>query len=583
MSRASKQSGSASDDPAASGITLFEYLRSVVYLLRDQQTEYLLWFGLLVIIHFALVLPPLFVGRIVDVLTYSSSPDRLSEVLKLALAMAFCATASAYVRLTAKNKLGNMHAHAIAVNRADAFDRLTERAFIDTDSLTTGEKVARIQDGMTAFLTLSRLVQNEVLYSSMSLIGAVSIFLAMNPRYAMFFILYWIIFWCLLQFSFGKLTELNHRLARAKEVAGGAYVEGLSNATLLRVTGAASGMTSRHRTNEEEIKNLDITVRKSIVRTWKAFQCLNGIALAASLYFVASDVVGGVTALGYIVVFFGALEKVTNSAGEVLSSYEVIVQSRASLGRMIITLKGLAPIISGDKSFPRDWQSIEIEEGKFQHKTTDAARFQLAVSLSVKKGDKLGIVGQSGSGKSSLAKLLAGVWKWDGGRYEIGNVSFAEISSEEALKNVAFVPQETEMLNLSLQENITLFRELGEGKLGEAIERACLGDLIASLPQGLNTPVGEKGYRLSGGERQRVGLARALCRSPQIMILDEATSALDSETEERVLANLSSLDKDITLIIIAHRVNTLSDTNRIVEMSDGKIVNEDTYERLYGA
>src|SRR5207244_1594778 len=147
------------------------------------------------------------------------------------------------------------------------------------------------------------------------------------------------------------------------------------------------------------------------------------------------------------------------------------------------------------------------------------------LSLEVKRGEVLGIAGASGSGKSTLIKLLLGLYHLEGGTLEIGDVPVHEIRHEELVSNVAVVLQETELFNFSLRENITMMREVPPELLERSLEIACLDEVIAGLPDGLETLVGERGYTLSGGERQRVGIARAICRNASILLLDEATSA----------------------------------------------------------
>src|SRR4029079_4808525 len=178
-----------------------------------------------------------------------------------------------------------------------------------------------------------------------------------------------------------------------------------------------------------------------------------------------------------------------------------------------------------------------------------------------KRGEIVGVAGHSGSGKSTLIKLLLGLYHLDRGSLGVGGVPVVEIQHEQLVSNVSVVLQETELFNFSLRENITMMRDVSPALMERACEIACLGDVIAGLPEGLDTLIGERGYALSGGERQRVGIARALCRNASILLLDEATSALDSTTEQIVMQRLmAEHSADRTMIIIAHRISTLKDS-----------------------
>src|SRR5262249_3678652 len=143
------------------------------------------------------------------------------------------------------------------------------------------------------------------------------------------------------------------------------------------------------------------------------------------------------------------------------------------------------------------------------------------------------------------------------------------------ISNIAVVLQETELFNFSLRENITMMRDAPPELLQRSCEIACLNEIIARLPDGLDTVVGERGYSLSGGERQRVGIARAICRNAPILLLDEATSALDSATEQMVMERLmAEHSSNRTMLIVAHRISTLKDADRIVVFDEGRLVEQ---------
>src|SRR5262249_38259086 len=157
-----------------------------------------------------------------------------------------------------------------------------------------------------------------------------------------------------------------------------------------------------------------------------------------------------------------------------------------------------------------------------------------------------------------LIKLLLGLYHLERGSLQIGDVPISDICHEDLISNIAVVLQETELFNFSLRENVTMMRDVPPALLQRACEVACLTDVIARLPNGLETVLGERGYSLSGGERQRVGIARAICRNAPILLLDEATSALDSVTERIVMKKLmEEHNGDRTIIIVAHRISTL--------------------------
>lgn len=190
------------------------------------------------------------------------------------------------------------------------------------------------------------------------------------------------------------------------------------------------------------------------------------------------------------------------------------------------------------------------------------------VSCEFVNGKKYLLVGKSGEGKSTLIKLLLGLNKAHAGQLLFENTEISEIDSHSLLKNVGTVMQENMFFNLSIRENLQLIApEAGEEDLVSALKAACLYDFVDSLPQKIDTVIGERGVKLSGGQKQRLAIARLILHNPQIIILDEATSALDSIVESEILDNLSEIFSDRTMIVISHKplVNFKKDETYLVE------------------
>ncbi|MET4075369.1 ABC transporter ATP-binding protein [Hymenobacter sp. UYCo722] len=204
------------------------------------------------------------------------------------------------------------------------------------------------------------------------------------------------------------------------------------------------------------------------------------------------------------------------------------------------------------------------------------------ISFSVSKGEKIGFIGSSGSGKTTLMNLLLRFYTERMGNINVDGVPLSEETLESWYKIVGYVKQDTFLMEASIQDNITLRDEhLDPERMQFALEQSSLTDFVSSLPEGLNTAIGERGSRLSGGQRQRIGIARALYKRAEVLVLDEATSALDNETEREVSEAISKLSHtNITIFIIAHRITTLQQCNRIYELRDGKIASEHQYEDL---
>ena len=201
------------------------------------------------------------------------------------------------------------------------------------------------------------------------------------------------------------------------------------------------------------------------------------------------------------------------------------------------------------------------------------------VDAVIPNGQSVAIVGSSGAGKTTFVDLLLGLHLPREGTVTAGGVPiFDNLPAWQA--RLAVVPQEVYLLDDSLRVNIAFDEEQDETRLVDAVNRAQLADLVAALPEGLESEVGERGVRLSGGQRQRIGIARALYRRPELLVLDEATSALDNETERRLTETIESLKGSVTMIIVAHRLSTVRNCDQLVFMSAGRVVAHGTFEEV---
>mgnify|MGYP003349841465 CR=1 FL=1 len=224
---------------------------------------------------------------------------------------------------------------------------------------------------------------------------------------------------------------------------------------------------------------------------------------------------------------------------------------------------------------------IIIDNVTFGYKDSEKPIFK-NMSLTIPQGKIVGIVGPSGSGKTSLVDLILGVLEPVNGKVLISGVS-PRIAAAKWSGAISYVPQNVFIKEGTILENVILgydYDPSDEIRVWGALQKSQLESWVKSLSEGLNTQVGEFGSRLSGGQKQRVGIARALYTSPKLIVLDEATSSLDSQTEHDFTDALNSLKSKTTLIIIAHRLSTVKQCNKIVYMEDGEIVSFGSFEEV---
>lgn len=202
-------------------------------------------------------------------------------------------------------------------------------------------------------------------------------------------------------------------------------------------------------------------------------------------------------------------------------------------------------------------------------------------NLSIKAGEFIGIVGPTGSGKSTLVKLLLRFYKASSGTIKIDDNDIYNLNTTHLRRSIGYVGQEDFLMDESIRENLSLGKEdITEKELIEALQIAEAKDFVWRLPEKLDTQIGERGQKLSGGQRQRLNIARGVLGNPPILIFDEATSAVDNETEEAIQNSITSLAKDRTLIVIAHRLSTIRHAHKIIVLDEGQLIQEGSHDEL---
>lgn len=274
-----------------------------------------------------------------------------------------------------------------------------------------------------------------------------------------------------------------------------------------------------------------------------------------------SQISGSVTSLVNLVPSFGSGLEALSSVSEIMNAKDVEV----NIGKYDI------PKVNGEVEF--DNVSYKYPDGE-QYVVKD-------FSLSVKKGECIAVVGASGSGKSTIMNLIIGFLNPTHGRVLIDGKPMSELNLSEYRHHISVVPQNSILFAGTIKENITYgLEKYSQDDLNRVVEMANLKEFLDELPNGIDTDIGEHGDKLSGGQKQRITIARALIRNPSVLILDEATSALDNISEFHVQKAIASSIKGRTTFIVAHRLSTIRDADRIVVMENGVAVEIGTYEQL---
>jgi ATP-binding cassette subfamily B protein len=309
---------------------------------------------------------------------------------------------------------------------------------------------------------------------------------------------------------------------------------------------------------------------------WAIFQVLQVVCLLFTSYLAMS----GEIEIGDIILYQSYFATILNQVSSSINIYPEIVKGFESINSVgEIFLAEDIEVHKGKKKVKKVKGSYTFNNVSFKYDDGEELVLQ-DFNLEVKPGESIAFVGESGGGKTTLLNLIIGFMKASQGEILLDGQNMDTLDLKSYRKHIAVVPQSTILFSGSIRDNITYGSEVSNEKLDEIIEAACLKEVIEKLPHGLDTEVGEHGAMLSGGQRQRIAIARALVRDPKVIILDEATSALDNQSEIHVQRAMKNLSKNRTTFIVAHRLSTILDADRIIVVSGGKYIEGGSYEEL---
>jgi len=311
--------------------------------------------------------------------------------------------------------------------------------------------------------------------------------------------------------------------------------------------------------------------------SWVTFQLFQILCLAFTSFLAYH----GKMSIGDVVMYQGFFNIILGQVSGILNVYPNIAKGFESINSIseILIAKEVEDN-KGKKKIKEVAGKFSFRDVNFSYNSTDKLVLE-NFNLEVKAGESIAFVGESGVGKSTILNLIIGFNKPTKGKILVDNIDMTKMDLRSYREFLAVVPQNNILFSGSIKDNITYgIPEISEEKISEIVELANLKEFIDKLPDGIETKVGEHGSKLSGGQRQRIAIARALIRNPQVIVFDEATSALDNISEYYVQQAMQQLVKGRTTFIVAHRLSTIRDADRIVVMKDGTCAEVGTFDEL---
>jgi ATP-binding cassette, subfamily B, bacterial len=330
----------------------------------------------------------------------------------------------------------------------------------------------------------------------------------------------------------------------------------------------------------------DLEVRARMAGRWRMASVQMSFAIMPALVYLFAGIDhgsgGNAISIGTVVAFTTLQTRLLFPIQSLLSVGLEVQTSLALFGRIFEYLDLPVEIVErpGAQKLSGVRGDVRLQDVSFRY-ATDAPWTLQQIDAEIPAGTSTALVGETGSGKTTLAYLVARLYEPERGSVSIDGVDIRDVTLGSLADTVGLVSQETYLFHESIRENLRFAcPDATDEQIEDAARAAQIHELISSLPDGYDTPVGERGYRFSGGEKQRMAIARTVLRNPPVLILDEATSALDNETERAVQQALDELARGRTTIAIAHRLSTIRDADQILVLDEGQIVERGTHEEL---
>src|SRR6187402_3135554 len=450
----------------------------------------------------------------------------------------------------------------------------------------TGEVQSRIANDIGGIENVVTSTATSVLSNVTTVIATVIAMVLLDWRLAVFALALLPIFvWLTKRVGDQRKKVTAERQASLADVSS-IVQESLSVSGILlgKTMGRATDLATRFETESQRLAGLEVRSRMTGRWMMAAIQTTFAVMPALVYLFAGWTIERGATAItiGTLVAFTTLQTRLFFPIGSLLGVQLEVQSSLALFDRIFEYLDHEIDIVEGERALDEPVGEVRLDDVWFRY--DDAAWTLQDVSFTVPPGTKTALVGETGSGKTTCAYLVARLYDTTRGSVSVDGVDVRELTFASLADTVGVVSQETYLFHATVRENLRFARpDATDEEVEEAARAGQIHELIATLPDGYETMVGERGYRFSGGEKQRMAIARTILRNPPVLVLDEATSSLDTQTERLVQEALDRLSEGRTTIAIAHRLSTVRDADQIVVLNDGRVAEIGTYDELIAA
>ncbi|HMD57682.1 MAG TPA: ABC transporter ATP-binding protein [Solirubrobacteraceae bacterium] len=542
--------------------------------------------GLLALIFLAAglgVINPFLIREVIDTAYPKHDTTLLTELVLGMVGLSVLTSVIGVAQTYISNQVGQRVMHDL---RAAVYAHLQRMSLAFFTHTRTGEVQSRIANDIGGIDSVVTSTATSIVQNVTTVVATVVAMFLLDWQLAVFS-LFLLPFFVWLTRRVGEQRRRIQSVRQSRLADMSTLVEeslSVSGILLGKTMGRSPELVRRFSSESGELADLEVRARMAGRWRMASVQMSFAIMPAAVYWFAGESIAGGSHAIsiGTVVAFTALQTRVFFPIQSLLSVGLEVQTSLALFGRIFEYLDLPVDIIErpGARALQDVGGDVRIEDVWFRY-APDSPWTLEAISVEIPAGTRTALVGETGSGKTTLAYLVARLYEPERGCVRIDGVDIRDVTLQSLAATVGLVSQETYLFHASIRENLRFAcPDASDEEIEDAARAAQIHELISSLPEGYETPVGERGYRFSGGEKQRMAIARTILRNPPVLVLDEATSALDTETERAVQQALDELSRGRTTIAIAHRLSTIRDADQIVVLDEGRIVERGTHEEL---
>ncbi len=485
--------------------------------------------------------------------------------------------------------LGNYFAARAAISfaadlRADVFRKVQGFSFKNIDKFSTGSLVTRLTNDITQMQNVLRMALVMMLRSPGMLIGAFIMAVTINARLALIIAIVTPVLGFGIYFIMSKALPRFNIMQKKLDSLNTGIQENLTNIRVVKSFVRTDFEEKKFSDANTELKDNTIKALKIIICTMPLMTLMMNITTLAVVWFGGSFVIRGGMQVGDLIAFTTYITQILMSL--MMLSMIILQGSRAlASSRRITEVLDTVVDITDDASACKEAMvtegSVEFKNVSFNYTTTSENDVLHSISFRIEPGETVGVLGATGSGKTSLVQLIPRLYDADAGEVLVDGINVKEYSLKNLRDGVGMVLQKNVLFSGTIMENLKWGDEdASDEEIIESAEHAQAHGFVTAAPEGYERELGQGGVNVSGGQKQRLCIARALLKKPKILILDDSTSALDTATEARIRESFDTDLSDTTKIIIAQRITSVMDADKIIVLEDGTIIGMGSHEQL---